>query len=258
MKISYKKGSIFYEVSGKGAPVVLLHGFLEDTTMWGDLVSSLVENHRIITIDLLGHGETIFFEEVHTMEMMAEAVHSVLDHLGVAKASFVGHSMGGYVALAFAELFPEKIAKLCLLTSTPEADSPERKANRERAIEAVKHNTANFVHISIENLFSPSNRDRFRDKIATVKQQAIKTSRKGIIAALKGMKSRKDRTQVLNGFQGEKLIIAGKQDPFIDWQQLQKIAESTQTRFQVLEGGHMLHIENQADHNIFIENFIDN
>jgi pimeloyl-ACP methyl ester carboxylesterase len=92
------------------------------------------KENRVITIDLLGHGETECLGYVHTMEDNADAVHSVLLELGIRKSILVGHSMGGYVALAFAELYPEYVKGLALLNSTASADSEERKLNRDRAI----------------------------------------------------------------------------------------------------------------------------
>ena len=258
MEISYKNGSIFYEVTGNGKPVVFLHGFLEDHTMWGAITSELSINNRVIAIDLLGCGNTDVFEETHTMEMMAEAVHFVLEHLTIAHASFVGHSMGGYVALAFAEMFPEKVEKLCLLTSTPEADSDERRNNRDRAIHAVTQNKGSFVRWSIENLFDPKNRNSLREEIEHAKQQALKTSTEGIVAALKGMKIRKDRTRIFKGLDTNKLMIIGKHDLVLDASDLTALALKLGIPVKVLDGGHMLHIENREEHNKIIKNFVDN
>src|SRR3970282_1484694 len=105
-QIHYKNTKISYSDTGKGSAIVLLHGFLENQTMWQNLVPELRQKNRIITIDLLGHGESGCVGYVHSMEDNAEAIRSVLSELRIRKAIFVGHSMGGYVALAFAELYP--------------------------------------------------------------------------------------------------------------------------------------------------------
>lgn len=102
MHIYYKNTAVHFSDYGKGTAVVLLHGFLENQTMWDDTVAVLSKKYRVITIDLLGHGLTENLGYIHTMEQMAEAVREVLVHLKVRKSFFVGHSMGGYVALAFA------------------------------------------------------------------------------------------------------------------------------------------------------------
>ena len=119
----YKNTQIYYTDTGKGTAVVLLHGFLENKTMWDVYVSELSKKNRIITIDLLGHGETESLGYIQTMEENADVVHDVLSKLRIRKAILVGHSMGGYVALAFAELYPEKMKGLVLLNSTSKEDS---------------------------------------------------------------------------------------------------------------------------------------
>ena len=187
-QLLYKNTKISYSDTGKGNAVVLLHGFLENKTMWQNLVPELSKKNRIITIDLLGHGETECLGYVHSMEDNAEIVQSVLSKLRIRKAVFVGHSMGGYVALALAELFPENVRALVLQNSTSKADSEERKANRDRAIKAVKKDYTTFIRLSIGNLFSPDNRERLTEEIEKVKLEALKTPLQGIVASLEGMK----------------------------------------------------------------------
>ena len=128
--------------------------------MWDAFVPEFSKKHRVITIDLLGHGETECLGYVHSMEDNADVVHAVLTELRIRKAVFVGHSMGGYIALAFAELYPDNVKGLVLLNSTSRADSDERKLNRDRAIKAVKQSFTNFISLSIANLFSEENRER--------------------------------------------------------------------------------------------------
>ena len=103
----FKNTKISYTEQGKGNAVILLHGFLENSTMWKYLVPVLTQKNRVICIDLLGHGQTDCLGYIHSMEDMADAVHHVISELKIRKAILVGHSMGGYVALAFAALYPE-------------------------------------------------------------------------------------------------------------------------------------------------------
>ena len=123
---NFKNTKISYTDQGKGTAVVLLHGFLENQSMWKAFIPELVKKHRIITIDLLGHGETECLGYVHTMEDQADMVHHVLHELKIRKAVLIGHSMGGYVALAFAELYPDNVKGIVLQNSTSRADSEER------------------------------------------------------------------------------------------------------------------------------------
>ena len=114
-QIFYKNTKISYSDIGKGTTIVLLHGFLENKNMWQKFVTDLSPKYRVITIDLLGHGESECLGYVHSMEDNADVVHAVLSELRIRKAIFVGHSMGGYVALAFAELYPSKHKRISFI-----------------------------------------------------------------------------------------------------------------------------------------------
>lgn len=244
-QILYKNTKISYSDTGKGNAVVLLHGFLENQTMWQDLVPELRQKNRIITIDLLGHGNTECLGYVHSMEDNAEAVQAVLTKLRIRKATFVGHSMGGYVALAYAELYPESMRALVLLNSTSNADSEERKANRDRAIKAVKKDYTTFIRLSIANLFSPDNRERLIDEIEKVKLEALKTPLQGVVASLEGMKIRKDREVLLHLTPYPKMLILGKNDPVLIYENALEQIQETTVKLATFPDGHMSHIENR-------------
>ena len=111
MTFHYKNIPIHYKTFGNGPGIVLLHGFLESATMWKSLIPQLSKNKFVITIDFPGHGKSGVISEIHTMELMAEVVNELLLHLQISSATFIGHSMGGYVSLAFTELFPEKVER---------------------------------------------------------------------------------------------------------------------------------------------------
>ncbi|MBE0423984.1 MAG: alpha/beta fold hydrolase, partial [Lutibacter sp.] len=136
----YKNAKIHFTSTGIGSAVVLIHGFLENSLMWQEVSQELSKRNRVICIDLLGHGKTGNLGYIHSMEDQAQMVKAVLNHLKVRKYILVGHSMGGYVALAFAKLFPSNVKGLCLMNSTALPDSEEKKLNRDRAIKAVKQN----------------------------------------------------------------------------------------------------------------------
>jgi pimeloyl-ACP methyl ester carboxylesterase len=246
-QILYKNTKISYSDSGKGTAVVLLHGFLENQSMWNVFIPQLSQKNRIITIDLLGHGASDCLGYVHTMEENADMVQEVLSHLRIRKAVFVGHSMGGYVALAFAERHPTKIKGLVLLNSTAKEDSPERKQNRDRAIKAVKKDYETFVRLSIANLFSPDNRERLQNEIESVKLEALKTPLQGIVASLEGMKIRKDRAFLLQSDAYPKLLILGKKDPVLIYDETILQIENTDTQLVTFSDGHMSAIENYEE-----------
>ncbi len=255
-QIIYKNTAISYSDIGKGSTVVLLHGFLENKTMWKDLAPNLSKKNRVLSIDLLGHGETECLGYVHSMEENAEIVKAVLSHLKIRKAVIIGHSMGGYVALAFAEMFPTTIKGLVLLNSTAKEDSHERKINRDRAIKAVKQNYINFVRMSIANLFSENKRDQLKNEIENVKLEALKTPLQGIVASLEGMKIRKDRQFILKETDFSKLLILGKNDGVLLYKDHFSQIIDTNTELISFPEGHMSHIENKDELEKVIDNFL--
>jgi pimeloyl-ACP methyl ester carboxylesterase len=243
----YKNTKISYTDAGKGTTVVLLHGFLENSTMWNYLAPVLAKKNRVVCIDLLGHGQTDCLGYVHTMEDMADSVHHVLAELKIRKAVFVGHSMGGYVALAFAELYPEFMKGLVLLNSTSRGDSDERIVNRTRAIKAVKQNYVAAVRMSIANLFSEENREKLVEQIEWVREEALQTPLQGIIAAQEGMKLRKDREVLLHFAPYPIMLILGKKDPVLNYEENLEQIEGTNVKLVTFNDGHMSHLENQAE-----------
>lgn len=258
MILKYKGITINYSDKGTGKTIVLLHGFLENMSMWQPFITTLTKYHRVICIDLLGHGKTGCLGYVHTMEDMANEVHAVLHHLNIKQTILVGHSMGGYVALAYAEKYPETISGLCLMNSTAQADSEERKQNRDRAIQAVKQNHKSFVSLSVVNLFRPKNRTVFAEQIKDIKKEALATPLQGIIAALEGMKVRKDRVLFFKTFHTNKLMMISKKDPVLNYHDLKEQTKNTNINTVEFPDGHMSHVENKG---LFLQNlmhFIEN
>lgn len=254
--LKYKGIDVAYADEGKGPAVILLHGFLEDSSMWKPFIAELALKNRIITIDLLGHGQTGCLGYVHTIEQQADMVKAVLNHLHLRKYILIGHSMGGYVALAIAEMKPDNIKGLCLMNSTALPDSEEKKKNRDRAIKAVKHNKRTFIKSAIPGLFSEKNKSVFRNEIAEITEALLQMPTQGVIAALEGMKIRKDRSHVLHEGDYNKLIVIGKQDPALEYEPLIEHVKSTSVKIAEFPDGHMSHIENKTEVFHTIRNFI--
>ncbi len=245
MILEYKNAKISYSDQGKGTTVVLIHGFLENSTMWDKITPELIKRNRVITIDLLGHGKSDCLGYTHSMELFAETVKAVLIHLKIRKSIFVGHSLGGYVALAFAEKNPDNIKGLCLMNSTTRADDAARVNLRTRAIIAVKTNYENLVKLSISNLFRPKNRVLFKTEIKAIKKEALKTPLQGYIAAQEGMKIRNDREVLLHFSPYKKMLILGKKDPVLNYNDLLEQVKNTEVKVVEFPDGHMSHIENK-------------
>jgi len=215
--------------------------------MWLKYIELLTKTNRVITVDLLGHGETENLGYVHAMEDQADVVYALLISLKLRKVVFVGHSMGGYVALAFAELYPDYIKGLILLNSTARADSAERKINRDRAIVAVKQNYTAFVSMSIANLFSEDNRVILIKDIEKTKKEALKTPLQGIVAALEGMKIRKDREVLLHFAPYPIQLVLGKKDSVLNYDDTIDQIKATKVELITFNDGHMSHIENETE-----------
>jgi pimeloyl-ACP methyl ester carboxylesterase len=255
--LDYKGTTIFYSQIGKGETVVLLHGFLESSTMWNDLIPHISKTHNVVCVDLLGHGQTGCLGYVHTMEQMAEAVEAVLNHLKVKKVTLIGHSMGGYVALAFAELYPKKVERLCLMNSSALDDNLEKKQNRDRAIEAVKQNPKTFIGLSIANLFRPKNRTLFSKEIQSLKEEALQFPIQGIIAAIEGMKIRKNRVKLFRNATCKKMMIVGRKDPALQYSTLIDQTKGSDVEMVEFPDGHMSYIENKEEITYKIMYFIE-
>jgi len=247
MRITYRKTPISFTRQGNGNPLILLHGFLESKEIWKNFADELSAKREVICIDLPGHGESGNIAEIHTMADMAEAVKSVLDELEIKKASFAGHSMGGYVSLEFQNIFPTLCSSLVLVNSTPQADSEERKANRDRAAALVLKNKRAFVSMAISNLLTPENNKVFKSQIEELKNRALDFSTEGIYAAIKGMKIRTDHTGLFAKFKGQKIVVAGEQDPVLDFNTIKTIALSCGSAFESLPDGHLSLMENKKE-----------
>ncbi len=247
MNFIYKNTHLNFTILGKGSVIVLLHGFLENSTMWNEIAAVLSKKNKVICIDLLGHGKTENHGYIHTMEDQAEMVKAILNHLQLRKYIIIGHSMGGYIALAFAKLFPQNVKGLCLMNSTALPDSEEKKINRDRAIIAVKQNHKTFVRIAIPMLFSEENRTVFTSEIKQITDEALQISPQGIIASLEGMKIRKDQTSIYKNSNFPIQMIVGKQDPALDYLSLINQTQNTKVKVVEFPDGHMSHVENKDD-----------
>lgn len=213
---TFRKARIRYSDEGKGRAVVLLHGFPENLEIWKEFSAKLSKSFRVIAIDLPGLGESENIGYVHTMDLMAKCVHAIMQQLDLRRYVIVGHSMGGYVGLAFAELFPENLRGLCLFHSSAVADSDEKKLDRDKASETAKKHTAQFLKVFAANLFA----DEDDPSIKKLQQLTTDTSARGTVAALQGMKMRPSREIVLKFAQYPVLFIMGKKDKLMNWEKI--------------------------------------
>ena len=226
--------------------VVLLHGYLENMLVWEEFIPLIYKDVRVITLDIPGHGISEVKGEIHTMDFLADTLAAALEKLSVKSATIVGHSMGGYMALAFAERYPDRTDGVVLLHSTPYADSEEKKKNRQREISLVKSGTKELLaHTAPEAGFAAENRSRFRTEIEDLQQIIYLTEDAGIVALLNGMIERKPQSEMLHSLGKPILFILGRKDGYITPEIADKmVAEHPEARVVWLEtSGHMGFIE---------------
>ncbi len=205
--------------------VVLIHGYLESLLVWEEFVPLLYKKVRVITLDLPGHGISVVEGDTHTMEYLADTVAAGVKALGVERCTVVGHSMGGYVALAFGERHADMCEGLVLLSSTPNADSPEKRESREREIALVQAGKKELLaKVAPSAGFAVQNRARMRDYIEDLVEQVYITEDEGVVAILRGMMLRKDQNEMLKSLDARQCFIFGKHDDYISVEVAEKIA----------------------------------
>lgn len=230
---------------GGGEPVVLLHGFLEERGMWNNYADELSKDFNVVCIDLMGQGESECLGYVHSMTDQAEAIRTVLEAENLNAFFIVGHSMGGYIALELARLYPEKIKGLVLFHSTAYPDSEERKLDRKRVIELAQRNKEVYVKAVIPTLFAEHNRTSLKDEIASISKVACGFPLQGIVANIRGMMERESRLDVLRDGDFQKLILHGSEDAVIPATDIEEQAKlNNNIKLEIVEGiGHMGHLE---------------
>lgn len=222
--------------------VVLLHGYLESMLVWDEFVDLLKKNLRVVTLDLPGHGVSMINGEVHTMEYLADCVALTMDALGIDKYSVVGHSMGGYVALAMLDKYAKHLENITLLSSTTSADSQEKCDRRRREIELIKAGKKNTLARLVPHVgFAAQNVNRLKDYIEDIRELILISEDEGVIAILGGMIERKSRGEQLRDSSIPHLFIFGRHDYYIPQEVADEMIEQDPNAKVVWleESGHM-------------------
>lgn len=240
--------NIHYQCHGRGPAVVLIHGFLENLSMWDEITDILALEHQIIRVDLPGFGLSDGFAYKPSMANYALVVLQLCAHLKLKKYNLIGHSMGGYIALEMAAMKHENILQLVLFHATARPDNTDKKANRDRAIKALNSKKNVYLSSAIKQLFPQKLRPSYKDAMNHLSKEAKKLLPESIKQALWAMRQRKDHRHTQTLLNKRCHTIAGALDPLLDPKQLAMDANSANSHFYLLQNaGHMSHIEQKND-----------
>jgi pimeloyl-ACP methyl ester carboxylesterase len=222
----FRNKKIFYRLEGKGIPVLLLHGFGEDGNIWNKQAEHLRKNYCIIIPDLPGSGQSETLEGECTMDDYAEVIKTIADEVILNHQKeeshhfcLIGHSMGGYITLAFAERYPELLNSFGLFHSSAYADNEAKIATRKKGIDFIKKNGGEtFLKTSVPNLFSEQTKEEHPELISQLLNIAKDIPQEALIQYYKAMILRPDRTSVLKSFPRPVLFIVGKHDEAIPFE----------------------------------------
>lgn len=255
---SFKQEPVSFIDAGKGRAVVLLHGYLGSALIWEQTILNLARSYRVIAIDLPGHGQSACLGYVHSMTLMARCVKAVMDGLKLKRYVIIGHSMGGYVGLAFADLFPDTLKGLCLYHSSAYPDSEEKKHDRNRAIQLVKQERQLYTANTIKNLFASKNLKYLKAEIQFALHIARQTSVKGMVAALEGMKDRPARDIILGLVEYPIMMVIGELDNVLPAQQLleQSSVIKNKTTLYLEHDGHFGFLESPRQSHKALRGFL--
>ena len=240
--IKYRERDVIYSDIGEGPCIVLLHGYLESGAIWQNFIDNFPGAYRFIVPDLPGHGRSGTWGKMHSMDELADVVANILEAEAIPRVLLAGHSMGGYVTMAFADLYPEKLSAYVLVHSTPFADTEEKRANRDREISLILcGKKRQIVLVNIPKAFAMDNIESMSSQVEYAREIALASPDEGIIALLNGMKERSDRTRVLQDPKLPLLLIGGMKDNYIPVEVFEKLV-SLAPHARVLrlqESGHM-------------------
>jgi pimeloyl-ACP methyl ester carboxylesterase len=209
--------TLSYTVHGKGEPIVLVHGFGEDSRIWDQQVHFLQNNYQVIVPDLRGSGNSVMNETPVTVESMAEDICLVLDAEKISSCIMLGHSMGGYITLAFADHHPSYLKAFGLIHSTAYADSDEKKEARRKSIAFInQHGASEFMKTTIPNLFAAHFNQQQKNRVDELVEQSRQFSSKTVTGYYEAMIARPDRSIVLYNAAVPVLFFIGEEDKAVN------------------------------------------
>jgi len=260
-QFQYKSTNISYNIHGKGKAVVLIHGFAEDSEVWNEQVNFLQKNCQLIIPDLPGSGKSGFLsEENAVIEDYAKIINALLENEQINNCIMIGHSMGGYVTLAFADLFPGKLNGFGFVHSTAFADDEKKKEARAKGIKFIEeHGVYSFLKNTTPNLFAQKFKDEQPEKISELIEKGKLFTKEALIQYYRIMINRPDRTNVLTNSNVPVLFVIGTEDVAAPMQDLlQQVHLPKVSDIHIIkEAGHMSMLEKPLELNEKLLQFIN-
>lgn len=248
-----------YTDAGSGRPVVLIHGYPFNRSLWNEQVAALSGSYRVIAPDLRGFGESGLSNGSSTMSRMAQDVAALLDHLEIPRVTIGSLSMGGYVAFAFYKQFASRVRALILADTRAQADTEEAKQNRaQQAEKALAEGMAGIADAMLPKLLTPETVSKRPEVVKRVRDMMLKTKPEGAAAALRGMAERDDQTLLLSKITVPTLILVGAEDAITPVADSEKMNERVAgSRLVVLENaGHVSNLERTEQFNEALLDFL--
>lgn len=251
---------LHFTVRGQGTPIVFIHGFCESLEIWEDFTLPFELNYQVIKVDLPGHGQSKGLGYETSVDKMAFQVKETLDSLNIQKALLVGHSLGGYVTVAFADMFPERLLGFCFFHSSAFEDTPEKKENRNKTMDYVeKHGVDAFSIPFVPGLFFHKRRDELKISIDYATQIARKMVKEDVVNTIRAMRDRKNRATILEEAKFPVAFIVGNEDSAVP---LNKSLEQCTLPFRshalfLRETSHMGMFERKQECQTFLKGFFD-
>ena len=246
----------FFE-KGQGHPLLFLHGFCESGEMWHYFADSLSTQYRVICPDLPGFGNSPLTNPIHGLEEVAEQLEGWMQAVQIQNPIVLGHSLGGYLALALLERMGDRIKAVGLLHSTAFGDDLEKKEMRNRTLTFLKkHGAVKFVTSFVPQLFPEHRRIELADAMAQAIEDGKRSSLEGLLAYTVAMRDRKDRMEVLQKFAGPKLLLAGTLDGSVKIES-SRAQQGAYTHYIELDGvGHLGMVEEKEKSLAVVQNFV--
>ncbi len=250
----------FCNEGGSGQPVVFIHGFCETHKIWNHITGKLIHSFRVITVDLPGFGESQLPDYLFSLSDIAGEIHEMLISRKIINPVLIGHSLGGYVALAYANLFEPELRGLGLFHSNAYCDTPDKKENRTRLIDFIESNGVEpFVRSFIPSLFYERRRAQLDDLIKELVAEALKTSGQSFREYARAMRDRDDNVDLLKRFQKPAMMIIGENDGSVPLEKSIEQSKMLQRPYilTLKETGHMGMFERPVETFNFLHNFLN-